>query len=274
MEDVFDVMITDGSPVDQQLFVLWAGGCTIEEAWLQTLASFRDLSSKLPLPQQSLSFRRRAGCIEELPGTNTDEEAIIKQLLRREVVDQWRLFEMLDHYLQQPVLMTQQMICQQPLPALLLLVEKYYHLDPLVARDMLGKRLTGKVRKDLDDVAETTGIPLGSCRRQFDNVRRVFASVEDATGFHSNLYNHIAQVFLLPPALTARYVCLVFMMYTRFQVLNKRKLQRMEYEDVEFMAAVLFVCLVSDAATFAESGITPGSGDPFAVGSVLVIRVN
>ena len=33
-------------------------------------------------------------------------------------------------------------------------------------RELLGKKLTGRLRKDLDDISEKTNVPLKSCRRQ------------------------------------------------------------------------------------------------------------
>ena len=46
------------------------------------------------------------------------------------------------------------------------IVNRYYQFDKEVVRELLGKKLTGRVRKDLDDVSEKTNIPLKSCRRQ------------------------------------------------------------------------------------------------------------
>ena len=43
---------------------------------------------------------------------------------------------------------------------------RYYQFDKEVVRELLGKKLTGRLRKDLDDVSEKTNIPLKSCRRQ------------------------------------------------------------------------------------------------------------
>ena len=42
----------------------------------------------------------------------------------------------------------------------------YYMFDKEVIRELLGKKLTGRLRKDLDDVSEKTGVSLKSCRRQ------------------------------------------------------------------------------------------------------------
>jgi hypothetical protein len=46
----------------------------------------------------------------------------------------------------------------------------------------------------MDEVAEKTGITLKSCRRQYDNVKRVFKIVEDLPG---SLAINIKQHFLL-----------------------------------------------------------------------------
>ena len=44
--------------------------------------------------------------------------------------------------------------------------DRYYQFDKEVVRELLGKKLTGRLRKDLDDVSEKTNITLKSCRRQ------------------------------------------------------------------------------------------------------------
>lgn len=54
----------------------------------------------------------------------------------------------------------------------------------------------------MEEVAEKTGITLKSCRRQYDNVKRVFKIVEDLPG---SLITNIKQHFLLSDDL-AKYV--------------------------------------------------------------------
>ena len=49
---------------------------------------------------------------------------------------------------------------------LLFLSNRYYQFDKDVVREILGKKLTGRLRKDLDDVSEKTRVSLKSCRRQ------------------------------------------------------------------------------------------------------------
>ena len=43
---------------------------------------------------------------------------------------------------------------------------RYYEFDAAVIRELLGKKLSSRNRKDLDDVSEKTKVPLKSCRRQ------------------------------------------------------------------------------------------------------------
>lgn len=52
------------------------------------------------------------------------------------------------------------------------MVERYHELDDSVLREILGKKVTSKTRKDLDDVSELTHVPLRSCHRQYDNIQR------------------------------------------------------------------------------------------------------
>lgn len=77
---------------------------------------------------------------------------------------------------------------------LLITICRYYEFDDVVIRELLGKKLTSKSRKDMDEVSEKTGITLKSCRRQYDNVKRVFKVVEDLPG---SLAANIEQHFLL-----------------------------------------------------------------------------
>ena len=76
---------------------------------------------------------------------------------------------------------------------------RYYEFDNVVVRELLGKKLTTRLRKDLDDISERTGIPLKSCKRQYDNIKNIFKAVEDLTG---DLVNNIKTEFLLSEKLS------------------------------------------------------------------------
>lgn len=75
---------------------------------------------------------------------------------------------------------------------------RYYNLDDIVAREILGKKLSSRYRKDLDEVADRTCVRLKSVRRQFDNVKRIFKCVEEMPG---SVTNNIRTNFLLPEGL-------------------------------------------------------------------------
>ena len=61
-----------------------------------------------------------------------------------------------------------------------IILYRYYQFDAPVIREVLGKKLTSRHRKDLDDVSEKTGIPLRSCRRQ---VHRISSYLKKPTNF-------------------------------------------------------------------------------------------
>ena len=57
-----------------------------------------------------------------------------------------------------------------------LVIGRYYSLDAEVARELVGRgqKMTAKLRKDLDTISDKTGIPLKSCLRQYDNIKRIY----------------------------------------------------------------------------------------------------
>lgn len=123
------------------------------------------------------------------------------ELVASDVLDHYRTYSLLERLLFAPTKLSEQPSFQLEPFSQHLLIEKYYNLDDTVAREILGKKLSSRYRKDLDEVADRTGIRLKSCRRQFDNVKRIFKCVEELPG---NVTNNIKQNFLLPDEL-ARY---------------------------------------------------------------------
>jgi hypothetical protein len=45
-------------------------------------------------------------------------------------------------------------------------MRSYYRLDEPVVRELLGRKITSRLRRDLEQVATKHRIPLVSCRRQ------------------------------------------------------------------------------------------------------------
>jgi hypothetical protein len=110
----------------------------------------------------------------------------------------------------------------------MLLIEKYYNLDDIVCRELLGRKLSSKYRKDLDEIAEKTSIKLKSCRRQFDNIKRIQKAVEDSQP--TSLLRIIQREFMLSEELARKYCVIAFIANQRFEV-SKKKLQYLTFMD-------------------------------------------
>lgn len=90
-----------------------------------------------------------------------DEDCVIS-----EVNDNYRFFGLLEKFLENPPKILEQCHLNLELNTSQMLIAKYYAIDESVVREMLGKKLSSKTRKDLDDVSDKTKIRLKSCRRQ------------------------------------------------------------------------------------------------------------
>ncbi len=78
-------------------------------------------------------------------------------------------------------------------------------------------------------VSDKCGVTLKSCRRQFDNIKRVFKSIEEMPGkYVSNVERH----FGLSRALAEKYATVVFIASFRFEI-NKRKLNSLSFEAIK-----------------------------------------
>jgi hypothetical protein len=145
------------------------------------------------------------------------------------------MFETMEHFLHRPrSFMDQYFIFALPPHIKKHLIEKYYSFDESVVRELLGKRLTSRSRKDLDDVAEKTKVPLHSCRRQFDNLKRIYKKVEDLQG---DLITNIQTKFLLNLDVASSYSYILFMTENRIDT-TKKKLSFMYFRDFEYCASV------------------------------------
>ncbi|KAM8792427.1 acidic fibroblast growth factor intracellular-binding protein-like, partial [Eudromia elegans] len=149
-------------------------------------------------------------------------------VLRSDTLDHFRTFAMLERPLQEPPRLRQQLLFQIPPPRAALLVERYYSFDAAFARELLGRKLSKGTKKELDEVSARTGVTLRSCRRQFDNFRRVFKAVEELRG---PLVDNVRQQFLLPEALARDYAAVLFFARGRFDT-SRRRLQFLSFGDL------------------------------------------
>lgn len=111
--------------------------------------------------------------------------------------DQYALFRHLGPFLHNPPALQHQDIFPLSEDDRRHLLFSYYQYDAELMLLILGKQMSKSMRKDLDELADETQLALSSCYRQFDNLRRIFKTVEDQPG---PLAHVIQQQFLLNPS--------------------------------------------------------------------------
>ena len=201
-----DVFVSEPVGVDLEVFALWLSGRGVEEATRQRMKNEPSISK---------------------------EFHDYRSLLHSETRDQFRIFHILEPYLQSPPTLMNQHLFQFSLASKKALIESYYTFDEIVVREFLGKKLSSKNRKDLDNVSEKTGISLKSCRRQFDNIKQVLRVVDDYEG---SLVENIKKQFILPEELARSYASVVFISHNRFET-NKKKVSHLTFHEFTFCAS-------------------------------------
>ncbi|KAL7885827.1 hypothetical protein AOLI_G00061220 [Acnodon oligacanthus] len=201
-----DVFVGNTTIMDKEVYQLWLNGYTVNDA---------------------VKVRIEGGVMEECEAS--------AEVLLSDTMDQFRTFQMCERLLQNPAKLANQLLFQIPPDRQAMLIERYYAFDDDVVREVLGKKLSKGTKKDLDDVSTKTGITLKSCRRQFDNFKRVFKVVEELKG---PLVENIKQHFLLPDQLARDYAAIVFFANNRFET-GKKKLQYLTFQDFAFCAGQL-----------------------------------
>jgi len=238
MREVFEAFLTDPIRVNEDVFALWLEGHNAGDA----------LAARLRLPSAV-----------PMPFLGGDAAAKLRELLWRDTVDQYRLYDKLEHYLSQPSLFRSQLLFQIPPAQQYYMVERYYSRDADVDRWLLGKKLSGRLEKDLDDVAESSGRTLKSCRRQLENLRRVYAAVEDRN-FHGLPCRAVGELFLLSEPLACKYSCLLFILHTRFQVHPQHPTTGfLTWHDLRFFAALLMTHWLPQRKTLAKLTFAKGA---------------
>ncbi|CAL1534602.1 unnamed protein product [Lymnaea stagnalis] len=152
--------------------------------------------------------------------------ATLEDLLS-DIVDHYRIFSGLEEMLKTPPRLSHQLVYQFDPETIDMLIQKYYSFDASVIREIFGRKLNSRSRKDLDDLSEETGIPVRSCRRQFDNAKRVFKTVEELSG---RLVDNIQTHYCLREDLAKAYAAIVFITNNRFET-GKKKLNYLTFED-------------------------------------------
>merc|ERR1719312_1961410 len=180
-------------------------------------------------------------------------------MLESDVNDNYRTFQMLENVLENcgnPNLVATPQPTFDCFPQFQLidakskarLVETYYSLDPELCREIVGKKLSSRLRKDLDEICEKPScksIKLLSARRQYDNVKRVFKTIEDMAGDY--VTNIVAQ-FGLSRGLAEKYATLVFAASFKFEF-SKKRLNWLTFDMIRRICLILIDDWVETSGT-------------------------
>ncbi|XP_036716396.1 acidic fibroblast growth factor intracellular-binding protein isoform X2 [Balaenoptera musculus] len=231
MTSELDIFVGNTTLIDEDVYRLWLDGYS--GLW-GTVCGCRfggavvlDGRAGRARMSDAVALRVRSGILEQTGATAA--------VLQSDTMDHYRTFQMLERLLHAPPKLLHQLIFQIPPSRQALLIERYYAFDEAFVREVLGKKLSKGTKKDLDDISTKTGITLKSCRRQFDNFKRVFKVVEEMRG---SLVDNIQQHFLLSDRLARDYAAIVFFANNRFET-GKKKLQYLSFGDFAFCAELM-----------------------------------
>ncbi|VDM30541.1 unnamed protein product [Hydatigera taeniaeformis] len=205
--ELFDVFCSIPFVFNEDVFEFWIDGLAVEE-------TTRKLQSQSDVEAFGLS----------------------SDLLVTFVADQYAQFSLLESLLTRPdVFLTSSFTCFGDWKLRRKLIERYYSLEDALCRELLGSKLSARFRRDLADIAERCGLRLRSCRRQYENLRRVARLVEDTPG---HLCDIIRRSFALPPALAELYAAMIFLSVNRFET-SKRCFSGATFADFTYCAEQL-----------------------------------
>ena len=150
MEDLLNLVISDPIDFDESLFCCWLEGRTPEESLEIKLDLYRAAirtNSNINRNATSLT-NRKIGSPWTEDDTNADSRVIaidnqLTDLIRHDILDQYHIFEILEHYICLPsLLLSKQTMFQIPTLTQYWIIEKYYQLDDIVVRELLGRKMT------------------------------------------------------------------------------------------------------------------------------------
>ncbi|KAI9363387.1 acidic fibroblast growth factor binding protein [Zopfochytrium polystomum] len=200
---MWSTYVTMEFTLDKSIWHLWLMGLSVEQA-------VHYVRQKMPTPTDSV-------------------------LLKSFVLSQYRNYELLEHHLHRPKHLMSQLLFPLPKETKQFLIESYYSFDGRVLREVLGKKLSSRIRKELDEAREKSGIPVAGCKRMFDNFKRISKRVEDLDG---DIVKIIQADFLLPAQLASQYAHIVFINFYRLDT-SKKRLASLQFADFEFIGSVI-----------------------------------
>ena len=162
------------------------------------------------------------------------------QMVEQSVTDQVRNFTFLSYFLSTPCELATQTAFHLPTETTEKLMEVFYELEEVVARELLGSKFKLTGRKGLDTLIERTKRPPQVGKRVYDNLRNVYALVTKANEGTMGLVETVSHEFHVSRELAESYVGVVFLCLHRFET-SKKRLQVLRYKDFLHIAKVMLL---------------------------------
>jgi len=187
---------------------------------------------------------------------SANEEMRLEQIVL-DTHDQFLTFVLIESYFQHPAQMRQQHMFQISGDLQHQLIEMYYRLDDEIAREILGKNLKGKHKKDLVDIQGKVKHRI--VQRQCDNVRRVYKFATHATEKQISVCEAIENQFSLSKNLALKYVHIAFLCFHGFDTNEKKLPQLNTFKHFATLASILQRYLTTTSNTLdLDDGLDSG----------------
>ncbi|KAL5256450.1 hypothetical protein ACHWQZ_G011629 [Mnemiopsis leidyi] len=193
-----DIMscVSDPLLIEEDVFNLWLAGLTVDQA-------------------VDKRYKKDSSC-----------SSFDRTIVALDTEDQYQTFSLLEPLLRKPPALASSPVVNMPFITDTLL-QQYYSLDAVVARELVGRgqKMTAKLRKDLDIISDKTGIPMKSCLRQYDNIKRIYKEVDEKEG---KVSQNIQRYYGLSPPLCQQYAAIIYIVDNRIDV-APRKIPNLTY---------------------------------------------
>mmetsp|Transcript_39951 Transcript_39951/g.81810 ORF Transcript_39951/g.81810 Transcript_39951/m.81810 type:complete len:404 (-) Transcript_39951:15-1226(-) len=229
--DIMECCVTDRIITDDVSFRHWVEGRTPQEA---------DTEKRQAL------HRHLFGNKNSLSQMDKKTWNIAQRVSIQECIDQFQVYDWLLPYFNEPQLFNTQMTFILEPATLKTMTEAFYSFDEPVMRELLGKVTSRAVRRELEDMTEGSRITVKSARRQFDNVKRVMALVQQelanktssGRGGHCTVLEIIMNHFMLPLELASQYQHIIFMSTNKIETF-KNRLSTIDFKEWNSLAGVI-----------------------------------
>lgn len=220
LQIISEVIFTTPPIIHQNIYNSWLDGYSISQ-------------TSHYLHKKIISKKKKEEEIRlSMDSWKTSEEVHLK-LLQSQVVSQFRFFDKMKYLLVDPQSFETNPLTYNIPPSIKrIMIEKYFSFDEIFMREIIGRKLNPKLRKELEEIKEKTKKTLGSCQRQFENILRISKEIREEENSKLDIPSFIKKEFLLSDTTSNRYSRILFLCHFQMDTFKKR-LKDISFEDFE-----------------------------------------